>query len=99
MDNCILDDLNELGAICRNCLLDLDDEQKPLIVQYIKLDDDIVSQYDNTKNSKFVQFAYNTIVTLLNNKYNCDYLSIFYSNKRLKLVYIVDDIKYTTELD
>lgn len=99
MNNDILTDLIELGKMCKSCLLDLDSENEPLKVRYIKLDDDLVDMWDNTKESKFVQFSYNAIAKLLSNKYKSDNLSISYSNKRLKLVYIVDNIKYTTELD
>ena len=99
MNNDILDDVIKMGKMCKSCLLDLDTESSPLQVQYIKLDDDLINQWcNNTKDAKFVQFAYNTIMRLLDNKYKSDNLSIFYKNKRLKLVYIVNNDKYTATL-
>ena len=100
----ILNDLNEFGKMCKNAILDLDvDENNPLKVQYIQIDTDISWKWDNTpfKDTtmrKFIMFAYDTIRTLLCNRYKSDNLSISYREKHLKLIYSVNGLNITTIL-
>ena len=99
----ILKDLNELGKMCKDAILDLDtDKNHPLKVQYIKIDTDIFWKCDNTRaedtTRKFIIFAYETIKSLLHNRYKSDNLSISYKDKHLKLVYSVNGLNITTVL-
>lgn len=99
----VLKDLNEFGKMCKDCIMEFDNEIKPLIVQYIQADIDMCWKWDNTpfKDThvrKCIIFAYDTVKMLLCNRYKSDNLSISYKDKKLKLVYLVNDLNVTTIL-
>lgn len=99
----VLKDLNEFGKMCKDCIMEFDTIENPLIVQYIQADIDMMWKWDNTpfKDThmrKCMIFAYDAVKMLLCNRYKSDNLSISYKDKKLKMVYLVNDLNVTTIL-